>query len=543
MSSATTRSLLDVLSDIFFVFDEDGRLVEWNEAAAEVTGYSDEELRSMSPVDFFDGSDVEAVEQAIREVLETGEATVQARLVTAAGERIPYEFSVSRVIDDEGDPVGFAGIGRDFTETLRERERLHQRERTLRTMHGVIADRDSPFEEQVEALLDLGREEIDVEYGTLSHIRGDDYVFEVVSADDGAIEAGDVIPVSATNCEVVAATEQTLVASDVGRDVADADERAGYTEWGINCYLGAPVFVDDEVYGTFCLYGTDTRDEEFSEWEVTLVDLMSRWVSYELQRRSTRERLKRQNETLERFTSMVSHDLRSPLNVVSGSLDLAEQTGDPEHFERCRQAVDRMDTLIGDLLSLARAGMELREVTAVDLDTLASQCWQTVPSSRATLQVETDVVVRADETRLRQLLENLFRNSVEHGPTTPRSQARGDSVEHGSTNNRLQAGDSVEQGSVGEAEADGESDGEGEHVTVTVGDLGGGFFVEDDGQGISPGERDRVFESGYSSRREGTGFGLDIVQRVADVHGWKVVLTESAEGGARFEFTGVTTAD
>ncbi|AUV80768.1 two-component system sensor histidine kinase/response regulator [Salinigranum rubrum] len=507
MSSATTRSLLDVLSDIFFVFDEDGRLVEWNEAAVEVTGYSDEELRSMSPVDFFDGTDVEAVEQAIGEVLETGDATVQAALVTAADEHIPYEFSVSRVIDDEGDPVGFAGIGRDFTETLRERERLHQRERTLRTMHEIIADRDTPFEEQVQALLDLGREVVGVEYGTLSRIRGDDYVFEVVSVDDDSIEAGDVVPVSATNCEVVATTERTLVAGDVGRDVADADQRAGYTDWGIECYLGAPVFVDDEVYGTFCLYGTAPRPEEFSEWEVTLVDLMSRWVSYELQRRSTRERLKRQNETLERFTSMVSHDLRSPLNVVSGSLDLAERTGDPEHFERCQQAVDRMDSLVVDLLSLARAGMELREVTDVGLGTLARQCWQTVPSSRATLQAETRAVVCADETRLRQLLENLFQNSVEHCV-------------------REETGDRTD----------------GEHVTITVGDLDGGFFVEDDGRGIPPEERDRVFESGYSSRREGTGFGLDIVRRVADVHGWEVTLTESAEGGARFEFTGVATA-
>ncbi len=529
MSSATTRSLLDVLSDLFFVFDEDGRLVEWNEAAAEVTGYSDEELRSMSPVDFFDGSDVEAVEQAIREVLETGDATVQADLVTADGERVPYEFSVSRVIDDDGDPVGFAGIGRDFTETLQERERLHRRERTLRTMHQIVADRDSPFEEQVEALLDLCREEIGVEYGTLSHIHGDDYIFEVVSAADDSIEVGDVIPVSATNCEIVATTERRLVASDVGRDVADADERAGYTEWGIECYLGAPVFVDDAVYGTFCLYGKSPRTEEFSEWEVTLVELMSRWVSYELQRRSTRERLKRQNETLERFTSMVSHDLRSPLNVVSGSLDLAERTGDPEHFDRCRQAVERMDALVGDLLSLARAGMELREMTDVDLGTLASQCWQTVPTSRATIRVETDVVVRADETRLRQLLENLFRNSVEHG----------------STNSRPQADDSVEHGSVGDTEAHGEDEGgrDDDRVTVTVGDLDGGFFVEDDGQGIPPDERDRVFQSGYSSQREGTGFGLDIVRRVADVHGWEVTLAESVEGGARFEFTGVTMAD
>jgi len=503
MSVATTRSLLDVLTDLFFVFDADSRLVEWNEAAVEVTGYTDAELRSMTPAEFFEGTDVEAVERAIQEVLETGEATVEAALLTADGERIPYEFSVSKLTDERGVPIGVAGIGRDFTEERRERERLHRREQTLRAMHEIIADRDCPFTEQVEALLDLGRAVLGAEYGTLSRIRGEAYHFEVVSADDDAIEAGDVVPVSATNCELVAARAETLVASDVARDVPGGAERAGYTEWGISRYLGAPVFVDDEVYGTFCVYGTTPDSVQFSEWEVTLIDLMSRWVSYELQRQSASERLQRQNETLDRFASMVSHDLRNPLNVMQGSLDLAEETGEPEQFDRCRRAIDRMDTLVADLLVLARAGMELGETTAVDLGTLATRCWETVPTSHATLCVETAAVVRADETRLKQLLENLFRNAVEHGTT---------------------------------------SDQAGVPLTVTVGDLDGGFFVADDGPGVPPDERDHVFESGYSSRREGTGLGLDIVERIATVHGWDVTLTDSADGGARFEFTGVTPA-
>jgi signal transduction histidine kinase len=157
--------------------------------------------------------------------------------------------------------------------------------------------------------------------------------------------------------------------------------------------------------------------------------------------------------------------------------------------------------------------MELREQTDVALGSLARECWQTAPTAEATLRVETEAAVRADEGRLRQLLENLFRNSVEHGST-------------------------------GAADADFGADYPAEgSVTVTVGDLPDGFFVADDGPGIPVSERERVFESGYSSRREGTGFGLDIVRRVADVHGWEVTLTESAAGGARFEFTGVTRSE
>ena len=74
-----------------------------------------------------------------------------------------------------------------------------------------------------------------------------------------------------------------------------------------------------------------------------------------------------------------------------------------------------------------------------------------------------------------------------------------------------------------------------EDVTVTVGGVADGVFVEDDGPGIDPENRQRVFESGYSTAEDGTGFGLSIVKTVAEAHGWRVRATESNNGGARFE--------
>jgi len=66
-------------------------------------------------------------------------------------------------------------------------------------------------------------------------------------------------------------------------------------------------------------------------------------------------------------------------------------------------------------------------------------------------------------------------------------------------------------------------------------DDGAGFFVADDGGGIAPEERTDVFESGYSTATDGTGFGLAIVSEVVDARGWTVRVTESDAGGARFE--------
>lgn len=99
-------------------------------------------------------------------------------------------------------------------------------------------------------------------------------------------------------------------------------------------------------------------------------------------------------------------------------------------------------------------------------------------------------------------------------------------MEHGSTSHRSQAGD--------DAAFHG-----GEEVRVTIGTMEGGFYVEDDGPGISEDERNDVFEMGYSTREGGIGFGLAIARQVATAHDWKIRVTDGLEGGARFEITGV----
>ncbi|WP_254840550.1 hybrid sensor histidine kinase/response regulator [Natronomonas marina] len=227
--------------------------------------------------------------------------------------------------------------------------------------------------------------------------------------------------------------------------------------------------------------------------------------------RKEREReLRRQNERLEAFASVVSHDLRNPLTVAKGRLELArtEEDGADEDLEAVAEAHERMETLIEDLLALARSGQQVDDLETVDLASVAEDCYGNVDTEAATLVADTTATVRADESRLQQLFENLFRNAIEHGATSGPPSAEDDSV------------------------------------TITVGDLGddAGFYVADDGTGIPADERERVFESGFSTAEEGTGFGLTIAREIAEAHGWELTVTESAAGGARFEVTGVDTA-
>jgi PAS domain S-box-containing protein len=232
------------------------------------------------------------------------------------------------------------------------------------------------------------------------------------------------------------------------------------------------------------------------------------------EQRGRKRTIQAQNERLAEFATIVSHDLRNPLSVFQGYLDLAEETGDPEHFARCRTAADRMETLISNLLDVARDGPETGTET-VSIPEVAADCWSVVPTGDARLVVETDARVTGSRVRLPQLFENLYRNAVEHGSTG--SQASPDDV--------------VER--------------DGDELTVRVGRLpgGAGLYVEDDGIGIPARDRERIFQGGYSTSDHGTGSGLTIVRQIADVHGWEVVATESPDGGARFEITGVEFAD
>jgi len=215
------------------------------------------------------------------------------------------------------------------------------------------------------------------------------------------------------------------------------------------------------------------------------------------ERKRYENQLEKQNKRLERFASVVSHDLRNPLEVALGRLEFAREDGDAEHFDAVERSLHRIDALIEDLLTLAREGEAVSDPGPANLAAVARAAWTVVETGEATLAVETDATLLGDDSRLQQLLENVFRNAVTHG---------------------------------------------GSDVTVTVGDLGErqGFYVADDGLGVPEDHRDGVFDAGYSTDDDGTGLGLSIVRTIAEAHGWGCDVTESRSGGARFEFGDVS---
>ncbi|PSP54406.1 hybrid sensor histidine kinase/response regulator [Halobacteriales archaeon QH_7_68_42] len=208
------------------------------------------------------------------------------------------------------------------------------------------------------------------------------------------------------------------------------------------------------------------------------------------ERRERRLELRREKERSEELVGAVSHDLRNPLSVALARLELAAEECDSAYLEDVEAALDRIEELIGDLLTLADSGEAVEEFDAVNLQQVAEACWRNVATCDAALTVETTGTVAADRGQLRRLLENLMGNAVDHA---------------------------------------------GERVTVRVGCHEDGFYVADDGPGIPVERRDRVFDRGYSESNDGTGFGLAIVSQIVEAHEWSVAVCESDAGGTRFE--------
>jgi PAS domain S-box-containing protein len=398
------------------------------------------------------------------------------------------------------------GLATDVTDRRRRQQELRdttavleRRTETIERFLGVIVDRTTSFETKVERVLDIGRRHLDVETAAVVAIDGSDCVVEHAVSPHDSVAPGMESDLEDTYCSLVTSADGPV---DFHRSTAaDAERRPVDRRDGLEAYVGTPINVDGDRYGSLNFSSTDPRSHAFSDEERTLVRLFAQWLGSELGRRRTaaratarRERIEAQNERLDDFASVVSHDLRSPLNVAHGRLELAREECDSEHLSGIDRGLSRIEALSKDLLRLAREGKRIDDPVSVDFRSVVENCWEVIQSDDASLRIETRRTIIADRSRLRQLVENLLRNAVDHG---------------------------------------------GSNVRVTVGDLESGFYVADDGPGVPAAERDDVFTSSYSTRQEGTGLGLSIVRGIATAHGWTVDLGESARGGARFEITGV----
>jgi len=251
-----------------------------------------------------------------------------------------------------------------------------------------------------------------------------------------------------------------------------------------------PFIHDGRVWGLGLV--STGREDAFDGSERARLSDLGAIVGHAIWAVESAEAAGRSASSAEGFENLV-HELRNPLGIAKSHLEIAREDGDVGALDRVDSALDRLVETV-DRVSIGVRGAPSVEESRGEFREDVALAWQSVEAPEAEVAVVDSESFVADHELVVRLLVNLLQNAVEHG---------------------------------------------GEDVSIRAGTLAGGFYVEDDGVGIPPEERERVVERGYSTGASGLGIGLNIVEDVATAHGWTVSIAESDGGGARFEVTGI----
>lgn len=475
-------NLIESLPGIFYLFDDQGRFLRWNENFAAISQYGNDEIARMQPTEFFDGEGREHIRQRIGEVFVSGHSTAEADFVSKDGSRRPYFFTGRRVLVDDRPCV--IGMGIDVSERKRAEEAL-QRAKAAQLFATllesapdamVVSDRSGTIvfaNSQTERLFGLPRERL-------------------LGQPLGAL-----VPTELR--ERPRDPDETPVTISVEADGRRADGSLVPVEIKLR-----RIETDDGPLLTSALRDITDRRRAEAEIHRLNADLERRVVE------RTRE-LERSNADLEQFAYVASHDLQEPLRAVASFTQLLARRyrdrldGDALRFiDRSGAAVKRMQALIRDLLAYSRVGTRAGDFLPIDCEQVLADVLDDlhagIAETGAVVTHDPLPTVAGDPSQLRQLFQNLVGNAIKF---------------RGSAPPRVHVG----------ARRD------GPHWR---------FAVADNGIGIDAEYSERVFVifQRLHSRRDypGTGVGLAICKKIVERHGGRIWIESTVDHGTTVRF-------
>ncbi|PCR89840.1 histidine kinase [Natrinema ejinorense] len=516
-----TDDVLNAVRDVFYVLEPDGTFQRWNETACEVTGYSDDEIASMTAVEFVEEHNHAVIEDAIREGFETGSLQLETALRTSDGEAIPYEFVASSLETPDGESV-LAGVGRDISERVAREHELQQRaqQQCVVAELGQLALETNDLDELMAEATRQVAGVLDTDYCKVLDLddAGERLVLrQGVGWRDGLVGTETVSAVeSASQAAYTLETDQPVVVDDLGTD----DRFSGpalLTSHDVHSGISTIIGPVDEPWGILGTHDTDNRS--FTEEDVTFVQSVANVLAEAIERGQYQAELEdlvgdleESNERLEQFAYAASHDLQEPLRMVSSYLQLIERRygddldADGEEFLAFAvDGADRMREMINGLLEYSRVETRGDDLEPVDLEAVLEDARKNlqmkIEGCDAEITAEPLPRVEGDEGQLRQVFQNLLSNAVEYsGEEPPRI-----------------------------------------HVSAERNGTDWTVSVDDNGIGIEPGAQERIFEvfhrlHGYEDHA-GTGIGLALCERIVERHGGDIWVESTPGEGTTVSFT------
>jgi len=476
-SEEWSSTTLGSIGDAVIAADMNGAVTFMNSVAETLTGWNLEEAKGKSidlVLDIVNEETRRPVENPVKKVFREGKVVGLADdtlLISKKGKEFDIEDSAAPIVTGAGENLGVVLVFRDITELKKAREEL-ERFFTLSIDMICIAGYDGHFKRlnpSWQKTLGYSTEEL-IARPYLEFVHPEDR--------EATIQRTEKFK---TSVDTVAFTNRYLC-------------KDGSYKW---LMWSATPFAEQQL-----IYAVARDITEFKQMQEGLV--------------LAKEEAERSNKFKDQFLSTMSHELRTPLNAVMGFSDMLSEERYGPLNDRQRRYVTHINTggrhllrLINDILDLSKieAGRLQLSIESVQVNSSfaeAFDCLRPLADKKSqTLVVHSslDLSVRADATRLRQVLMNLVGNAIKFTP-------EGGKIELGAQ----QLGDVVR------------------------------IEVRDSGPGIPAEEQQRIFEAFHRLRQsdktsEGTGLGLAITRRLVELHGGRLGLESKPGSGSCFYFT------
>jgi PAS domain S-box-containing protein len=527
------QELFDNANDIIYTCDLEGRFTSLNLMAERLIGYKREDVLKMDIGQIIAPDHLKLVRQTIADMVANNTDTppYEIEIICKDGRRLPVEIN-TRLIHENGRPVGIQGIARDMSERKRD-ERIRQRLSRQAALRADVSDILTSGEITLRQSLQKCAEAIVTHLdGSLARIwlLNDKEQTLDLQASAGIYTrvhgAHTRVPVGKFKIGLIAEEKTPSLTNDLVNDQR-MDDRDWVRREGLVSFAGYPLLMGDRLIGVIAMFAKHRLEPDMLNSLEAVADkvvqsVQRRWIEEQraafLEREQAARRLAEDASRLkDDFLAMISHELRAPLTAILGWAQMLRSGAlDRASAERALLTIERnaksQAHLVGDLLDASRiaTGKLTLENRPVELMSIVEAAVDAVRPSVEAKSLRMQIVLEpwvgpfnGDQERLRQVVWNLLSNAIKFTPQGGLIEVRLERLE-------------------------------GKALLI----------VSDTGQGIDPEYLPYVFDrfsqmDSTSRRRQGgLGLGLAIVKHIVELHGGAIYAYSRGEGqGSDFMIT------